>query len=198
MRSGIEHREELRIFSERFMHFMNLWTIYKDMLTGHYTPSLGEILRASDPVPAAYEMRPVNITMMFVLYSYFYSLVEDSEEGLNGFRVWREVWPSEGTAISAVEDRVAPFRGRLRLFRNRMGFHGSRTREHESAGFELFNKHSGDEILEAMKLFKALGAGLFGMDKAQLEKDQQEQERFRKWIDEVASGAQGVAHAHIP
>ena len=42
--------EELRIFVERFMHFMNLWTIYKDMLSGHYKPSYGEILTASDPI----------------------------------------------------------------------------------------------------------------------------------------------------
>lgn len=39
-----EH-EELRIFVERFLHFMNLWTIYKDMLTGHYKPSYGEMMR---------------------------------------------------------------------------------------------------------------------------------------------------------
>ena len=195
--SATDNKEELRIFVERFMHFMNLWTIYKDMLTGHYIPSLGEMLTASDPIPTDKKKWPVNITMMLVLYAYFYSLVEDSDEGLNGFRVWREVWPSEDAAISAVEARVAPFLGRLRVFRNRMGFHGSRTRTHEAAAFDLFNKHSGDEIFEAMKLFKALGVGLLGMDRAQFANDQQEQERFRKWIDEVAAKAQNAARTQI-
>ncbi len=41
--NATEH-EELRVFAERFMHFMNLWTIYKDMFTGHYKPSYGKML----------------------------------------------------------------------------------------------------------------------------------------------------------
>jgi hypothetical protein len=186
--SATEH-EELRIFAERFMHFMNLWTIYKDMLTGHYKPSYGEMLTAEDPRPIDNRKWPVNITMMFVLYAYFYSLVEDSDEGLNGFRVWREVWPQEKVAIDAVEARVAPFRHRLRLFRNRMGFHGSRTRSREAAAFELFDKHTGTEVLDSMRLFKHLGAGLLGLDRATVEKNVQEQQRFREWIDEAASAA---------
>jgi len=186
--NATEH-EELRIFAERFMHFMNLWTIYKDMLTGHYQPSYGEMLTASDPAPIDNRKWPVNITMMFVLYAYFYSLVEDSDEGLNGFRVWREVWPRERAAIDAVETRVAPFRDRLRLFRNRMGFHGSRTRSHEAAAFELFDKHSGTEVYDAMRIFKHLGAGLLGLDRATFQKNPEEQQRFRACIDEAASAA---------
>jgi len=188
--------EELRIFAERFMHFMNLWTIYRDMLTGHYTPTLGEMYRGEEAGKEFDTKKwPVNISMMLVLYAYFYSLVEDSEEGLNGFRVWREVWPNEGPAISAVEARVAPFRDRLRVYRNRLGFHGSRTRAHEAKAFELFSAHSGDEILESMKLFKALGAALLGMDMAVRANNQQEQARCRKWIDDVATKAEGMAHS---
>src|SRR6266851_4495086 len=145
-----ERPEELRIFVERLTHFMNLWTIYKDLISGHYVPSVGKVMSRSDENADGQEW-PVNITMMFVLYAYFYSLVEDSNDGLNGFRVWREVWPREKAAIDAVETRVAPFRDRLRLFRNRMGFHGSRTRSHEAAAFELFDKHSGTEVYDAMR-----------------------------------------------
>jgi hypothetical protein len=179
--------EELRIFVERFVQFMNLWTVYSDMLTGRYTPSVGQIYwgEASKEFDAA--EWPVNISMMLVLYAYFYSLIEDSDDGLNGFRVWREVWPNEEVAISSVEKRVVPFRDRLRVYRNRLGFHGSRTRTHEAKAFELFSKHSGNEIFEAMKLFKVLGAGLLGMDRAVRAKDRQEEARFRKWIDEVAT-----------
>lgn len=177
--------EELRIFVERLMHFMNLWTVYKDTLSGHYIPSTGKVhVENKDRIEF-----PVGITMMFVLYSYFYSLVEDSDDGLNGFRVWREVWPHEEAAISAVEARVLPFVDRLRLFRNRLGFHGSRTRSHEAAGFDLFNQHSGTEIYDAMRLYKSLGAALLGMDTAVHANNSEDQVRCRAWIDEVAARA---------
>jgi hypothetical protein len=86
MATKTERPEELRIFVERFMHFMNLWTIYKDILTGHYVPSVGTVQKSSEDNTDAKDS-PVNISVMFVLYAYFYSLVEDSDDGLNGFRV---------------------------------------------------------------------------------------------------------------
>lgn len=183
-----ERPEELRIFAERFMHFMNLWTVYKDVLSGHYIPSVGTVQKSSEDNVDARDW-PVNISLMFILYAYFYSLVEDSEDGLNGFRVWREVWPSEEVAISAVESIVLPFVGRLRVFRNRLGFHGSRTRSHEAAGLDLFNQHTGDEVYNAMRLFKALGAALFGMDMAVRANSAEEQARCRAWIDKLTARA---------
>jgi len=190
--NATEH-EELRIFVERFLHFMNLWTIYKDMLTEHYRPSYGGMMRELGSEPIDNKKWPVDMTMMFVLYAYFYSLVEDSDDGLNGFRVWREVWPQEKAAIDAVEGRVAPFRDRLRVFRNRLGFHGSRTRSHEAAAFGLFDKHTGTEIYETMRLFKHLGAGLLGLDRATVQNNPLEQQQYRQWIDEAASGARALA-----
>src|ERR1035438_1086128 len=104
--------EELRIFVERLRHFMNLWTIYGDLLAGHYVPSVG-----------AGEQSVFNptVTVMLVLYAYLYSLIEDSSDGLNAFRIWREHFPEEEPAIAAVEAQVVPFRNDLRLFRNRLG-----------------------------------------------------------------------------
>ncbi len=84
--------EELSIYAERHFHFMNLWTVYRDLLSGKYAPSLNE------------KEYPVGITMMFVLYGYFYSLVEDSDEGLNGFRIWRERLPQEEAAIASRQE----------------------------------------------------------------------------------------------
>ena len=186
-------REELGIFAERFMHFMNLWTIYRDLLSKHYVPSIGPELTEANVSTFDKKEFPVAITMMLVLYSYFYSLIEDSEDGLNGFRIWLEVWPSESTPISAVESRISPFRNRLRVFRNRLGFHGSRNRDREEAGFELFNKHSGTEVFEAIKLFKSLGAALFAMDMATRSNDPHELARARAWIDSVTSKATAMA-----
>jgi hypothetical protein len=65
-------REELGIFVERFMHFMNLWTIYRDLLSKHYVPSLGPELTEANVSTFDKKEFPVGITMMLVLYAYFY------------------------------------------------------------------------------------------------------------------------------
>jgi hypothetical protein len=101
---------------------------------------------------------------MFVLYAWFYSLIEDEENAVNGFRLWRERFPEEERAIAAVEAEVVPFRNDLKLFRNRLGFHGSTSRTHEAVGFQLFSNYSGTEILEAMLKFKSLGAALLAKE----------------------------------
>jgi hypothetical protein len=188
-----KNREEFGIFVDRFMNFMNLWTIYSDLLTGYYVPSLG--YSRSNPHEdkgTASQRWTVDITVMLLLYAYFYSLVEDSDEGVNGFRLWRERHPEEIRTIEAVEAQVAPFLERLRLFRNRLGFHGSRSREHESRGFELFNVHSGNEIFDAMKNFKALGAALLAKENVRQGIGPLSLEQVRQWIDRVAERAQSA------
>jgi len=173
--------EEFSIFAERYMHFMNLWTIYSDILSQKYSPSTHDE-----------EFTP-GTTVMMVLYAYFYSLVEDSAEGLNGFRIWRAKFPEEESAIGAVEAQVAPFRGQLRVYRNRLGFHGSRTRSHESSGLDLFAKHSGTEIWNAMKNFKALGAALFAKANERQGIGTFNAAQVRDWIDGVAERARQQA-----
>jgi hypothetical protein len=169
--------EEMAIFAERYFHFMNLWTIYKDMLSGRYVPShIDE------------EWSP-QMTTMLLLYAYFYSLIEDSRDGLNGFRIWREHFPSEEAAIAAVEEQVMPFRDRLRIFRNKLGFHGSRTRVQESAGCDLFAQHSGTDIWNAMKNFKSLAAALFAHDLAERGIGKHTKEQVRNWLNGVAECA---------
>jgi len=181
--------EEFGIFVDRFMNFMNIWTIYSDLLSGHYVPSVGTTLRTSHEEKETSGFGgewQVDATVMLLLYSYFYSLVEDSEDGINGFRLWRERHPEEVRAIGAVEAQVAPFLERLRIFRNRLGFHGSRSRAHELRGLELFDKHSGDEIFNAMKNFKALGAALLAKENAQQGLKDYTLERARRWLDHVS------------
>ena len=172
-----EALEELGLFADRFRHFMNLWTIYSDLLTKRYTPSLDD------------DEWPVRTTMMFVVYSYFYSLVEDSKDGMNGFRVWRKSLPEEAAVISAVEAKVKPLLQHLRLFRNRLGFHGSRTRTRESEAFAIFNEHSGTQIFETIELFKAMSGALFGMATVLQENDEDGKKKYRKKLDEIAKRA---------
>jgi hypothetical protein len=169
--------EELSIFADRYMHFSNLWTVYSDVLSKKYVPSvnIGKITP--------------QITVMMVLYAYFYSLVEDSEDGLNGFRIWRAKFPDEESAIAAVEAQIIPFTSRLRIYRNRLGFHGSRTRTHEASGFNLFTQHSGTEIWNAMRNFKALGAALFAKANHRQGVGKWTAAEVRDWIDSVAERA---------
>jgi hypothetical protein len=150
-------REELHILVERLRHFLNLRTIYRDMLAGRYQPV------GCDSGPEEFSPQ---ITMLLVLYAYFYSLIEDSEDAINGFRVLRKHFPNETTTINEVETLAQPFKSRLRVFRNRIGFHGSSSRKHEAPGFELFEKHKGDEIWNAMTTFRNLCTSLLKKDMA--------------------------------
>jgi hypothetical protein len=152
-------REELALFAERFMHFMNVWTVYSDMLTGHYVPTIASPGEGWAPFPNT------GATMMFLLYATFYSLIDGDPKSVNAFRVWRRNFPEEETGIAAVEAQVKPFEVKLKRFRNRLGFHGSRSRAHEASGFDLFaDKYSGTAIWNAMSNFKHFGAVLFAKD----------------------------------
>ena len=102
--------------------------------------------------------------MLFLLYPRFYSLIDDDPKSVNAFRVWRRNFPEEETAIAAVEAQVRPLAADLKRFRNRLGFHGSRSRTHEAPGFALFTNHSGTTIWKAMRNFKHLGAALLDKD----------------------------------
>jgi hypothetical protein len=95
-------QEELVIFVERLMHFMNVWTVYRDLLSGHYVPTVGAPSE-SDPFPN------MTVTMMFLLYASFYSLIEEDEKSVNAFRVWRQHFPKEESAIAAVEAQRWPW-----------------------------------------------------------------------------------------
>jgi hypothetical protein len=176
--------EEFGISVERFMHFMNLWTIYSDLLKKKYTPSVN-----ADLDKGGWSEHSVETTMMFILYAFFYSLIEDDQDGVNAFRIWRTRYPEEEQVIRAAEAEVLPFRNDLRVFRNRLGFHGSRTRSHETPGFDVFSKHSGTAIFDAMKDFKSLGAALLGKDNAHQGISGYDSAQIRKWIDSIEQHA---------
>ncbi len=64
--------EEAYLFAERYAHFSNVHTIYRDLTSGHYQPSVNMNSDPRDP-SADFTMQDVHTTMMFVLYAYFYS-----------------------------------------------------------------------------------------------------------------------------
>ena len=126
--------EELSIYVERMIRMLHLITIYEDVLR---KPKTADSFEAQvDPAS----------TMMAVVYSFYYSLIETSSDGVSFFRVWRRRAPTFAAELDDLERRVEVFRDDLRIFRNRFGFHGSTTRKHESTAFELLLKHSGDAL----------------------------------------------------
>lgn len=187
---GIETpTEELFLLVERVAQFMNLWTIYRDVLSGHYSPSVGE--DKSTPVP--YQMR---VTVLLLVYAFFYSLVEDGDGALNAFRIWRACFPEEEAAIEAVESQVRPMLGELRVFRNRLGFHGSRTAARREPAFALFANHTGSSVWSAIVNFKALAAGLLWKQRALSQADTAAEIRARSDLQIVILRAR--ASADIP
>lgn len=175
--------EEHYLFVKRVIQFQNIRTIYTDLLTGHYVPSIGamrveEIQEADSTITA--EMVP---TMMFVLYSFFFSLIEDSSDGLDAFRIWRKKYPEEEQAIEALEGLVKPLQNDLRFFRNKLGFHGSRSYAEESKGFDLFANHSGERVMQIMTRFSSLNAGFLMKDMAERNDSEEDRRKARSWID---------------
>lgn len=184
--------EEFLLFVRRCYQFHHVYTIYLDLLSGRYTPSVGyralEDAEANWTLPG--EMGP---TVMFILYAFFYSLIEDSEDGLDAFRIWRLRFPEESTAINALEAQVALLRSVLRVFRNRLGFHGSRSQKHEQRGYDLFANQSGTKMLETIRVFKSLNAALLQKDLAQQHDSAEELALARRLLDGIPARCVALA-----
>jgi len=177
--------EEFRLFMVRHMQFMNLWTVYRDFLSKRYIPSVPgyqDTGNADWRTPASFDA-----TLMFVLYSFFYSLVDQHEKGINAFRIWRAKFPAEEKAIAALEYRINPVIPDLKTFRHRLGFHGSQTFNQQDAGFKLFGTNSGGKMLNLMKQYKSLNAALCELDMARVANDTEKIADARQKIDAVTA-----------
>jgi hypothetical protein len=183
--------EEYALFVRRCAQFHHIWTIYSDLLSGRYKPSVGfkEVEEVEVNVYLPAEMVP---TVMFWLYAFFYSLIEDSDDGLDAFRIWRLKFPEEDVAIAALEKHVAPLRNDLRFFRNRLGVHGSRSQSHESKGWDLFNNHSGTKTITVMSVFKFLNAALISKDLARQHNSAEEASKARALLDSIPARCQSL------
>jgi len=130
--------EELSIYVERMVRMLHLISIYGDVLA-----SPGAVEPGETPMDKAG-------TMLAIVYSFYYSLIETDEQGVNFFRVWRLRAPTFAKELDTLERQIDPFREDLRLFRNRFGFHGSRSRGHEGKAFDLLIKHTPGSLWDAI------------------------------------------------
>jgi len=142
------HNEEFEIFYERVSHFLNLREMVDNVLRGHKLSGTF-IPRAS---PAG--------TLSIIFFAYFYSLIDRDRRAVNAFRVWREHFPQEHKSIQGFYNHIVNYEECLRTFRNRVGFHGSRTRSNEDEGYELLSKYSVGDLLQTADEFLALSSAL--------------------------------------
>jgi hypothetical protein len=129
---------ELSIYIERMLRFIQLLRIY-DMVM--QTP------KEEDTGSNHVTMRG---TMMAVVYSFFYSLIEKDPKGIDFFRIWQKRRPDMSAELNELENYIEPMREGLRVFRNRFGFHGSTTREHEAPAFDVLKQFDSSQIYRVM------------------------------------------------
>jgi hypothetical protein len=183
--------EEYFLYVRRHMQFLHIWTMYFDLLSGRYVPSVGYTEFGAVETNSALPSHMVP-TLMGLLYAFFYSLVEDSDDSINAFRIWRLKYPDEHIAIDVLEKRVAPMREDLRVFRNRIAFHGSRTYKHESRAYGIFGNQSGTKIIETMKVFKKLNFGLLTKNLALQHQSEDEMASARAVIDSIPTDCEDL------
>jgi hypothetical protein len=152
--------EEFAILDVRLGQFLNLWTVLIDYFSGTYVPSI-EYKAIDDNdyrYPATFPW-----TMMSLLYSFFFSLVDTHSKSLNAFHVWRRKFPEQASALDAVEFRVQSILPELKNFRNKLGFHGSRSISDEEIGFELLERHGSIKVLNVAQHFIKFALSLLSL-----------------------------------
>ena len=82
-------------------------------------------------------------TLVLETASFLYSLFEDRSDSINLLRVWRGFDHPFANDLQEHATRLDPFKGELKLVRDRVGFHGSLTRGHERGGLGVFDVNSG-------------------------------------------------------
>lgn len=143
---------------KRMLRFLDLLDMYFELLKGNVRHS-----RSGEWIKVLIE----------IVYSYFYSIIDDRADSVNMFRVWRIKFPSHEAEIERVEKKVIPYRPLFKSFRNRVGFHGSINREDHTEGLKIFRKLNGRQTLDIMLSVRNLSTHLLTLgikDKARLPK----------------------------
>lgn len=76
-------------------------------------------------------------TLLLDTCSFLYSLFEDRTDSIHLARVWAGFDHPFYDALTAIENRLQPFKPQLKLVRDRYGFHGSLSRTREAEGFDI-------------------------------------------------------------
>ena len=94
-------------------------------------------------IPRRVTVIPENLTrwgmMIFMTASFLYSLFDTDKNSIHLGKIWKGFDHPFDSPLQAIENRLIPFKDDLRLVRNSIGFHGSRNRNHEKRGLDIFN-----------------------------------------------------------
>jgi len=80
--------------------------------------------------------------LLFQTASFLYSLFDDTKDSTNLLKIWRGVEHPYRDDLQQFAKKLKPFKKELSLVRNRIGYHGSLTRNHEKAGLGIFDVES--------------------------------------------------------
>lgn len=180
---GTRLGEDVTISVERMMRFCYLSQLQAECATGETKALPLHLTRFG--------------TLVFETASFLYSLFEDRPDSINLEKVWQGFDHPFGKELQNCVTRLAPFKDELKLVRNRVGFHGSLSRSHESAGLGIFDVESSrgrDYIRLAMDMqqlfLRMIGWYIQGMDSSG-----RDAEMWREFLGELQghSGSQRSA-----
>jgi len=150
--------KKFELHVERMSKFLCLLDIYFEILKGNVNHSRSKSWTS---------------ILIEVVYAYFYSIIDDREDSINMFRVWRDEYPDHIVEIEKVESLVYPYKGYFMLLRNNVGFHGSIKQKGKKVGMKIFKEVDGSKTLELMVAVRDLSTHLLTLnerDKSKLPK----------------------------
>lgn len=83
-------------------------------------------------------------TLLVVTSCFLYSLFEHRSDSINLAEVWKDFDHPFVKELHDCVTRLSPFKEEVKLLRNRLGFHGSLSRDRERAGLGIFDVDSGN------------------------------------------------------
>jgi len=130
--------------------FLSLLDIYFEIVKGNVQHS-----RAQDWTKILIE----------VVYSYFYSVIDDRDDSINVFRIWKQKYPDHLVEVSRVEDKVTLYKSFFLKFRHNVGFHGSISEKGTKVGMQLFEEVDGNTTLDLMLSVRNLSTHLISLER---------------------------------
>ena len=146
----IDIQEEYQLTEERMHKFLLLLDIYFEIIKGNVKH------------PRAKEWASLLIE---IVYSYFYSVIDDRDDSINVFRIWKKKYPDHLEEISRIEVEIEPYKAFFMKLRHNVGFHGSTSQKGNKVGMQLFKNVDGKVALELMLAVRNLSTHLISVHK---------------------------------
>lgn len=126
-------------------------------------------------------------TLALETASFLYSLFEDSDSAINVPQVWKGFDHPFIDDLHAIGEILRPLKEDLRLVRNRLGFHGSLSRDRERAGLRMFDVDSGraHQFVDAVRNVEQLFLRMIAWYVEGLDQSLQPKELWNEFLAEL-------------